>query len=233
MRSAPGWRSFIPTGRDIRFAVMQWLDRAVPSVCGGISVSTRQAELEELAARRPLTIVETAEEPFPEDRLVHFEQDFSMEHGWEGRVTGSAQVELRYALCNDAWVFGHTGQVVEARTNRSFTPVTRGSAVPRRLAMDHLDGIGFSLLTGRPGYRKNYYHFLTEKLPECLALLTAAIDAFGQLTLLLPDSDHPLETALVSEARRRFPDLPVRTIGLSEKVRCEAVVVHHAKRSRA
>ena len=78
--------------------------------------------------------------------------------------------------------------------------------------MDHLDGIGFSLLIGRPGYRKNYYHFLTEKLPECLALLTAAIDAFGRLTLLLPDSDHPLETALVSEARRRFPDLPVRTV---------------------
>lgn len=231
MRSAPSWRAFIPTGRDIRFAMMQWLDRTVPWLCAGISVSTRQAELEESAACNPLTIVETAEEAFPGDRLACFKQDFALEYDREGRVTGSAQLELRYAICNDVWVFGHTGQIVEARTNRSFTPVTRGSAVPRHLATDYLNGISFSLLTGRPGHRKNYYHFLTEKLPEHLALLSAAVDTFGQLTLLLPASDHPLETALVSEARRRFPDLPVRTVGLSEKVRCEAIVIHRTTRS--
>ena len=196
-----------------------------------MSLSTQQAEFEDLAACSSWTIVETAEGPFPEDWLARFEQDFALEYGREGRVTGSAQLELQYALCSDAWVLGHTGQVVEASTNRSITPVTRGSAVPRRLATHCLDGIAFSLLTGRPGYRKNYYHFLTEKLPEHLALLSAAVDAFGQLTLLLPASDHPLEIVLVSEAQRRFPDLPVRTVGLSEKVRCEALVIHRARRS--
>ena len=231
MRTAPAWRAGMPTSRDIRFAAMRWLDRKFPSVCRGISVSVQQAEFGELAACEPLTICESAARPFPEDWLARFERDFLLEHGTETRTPESAALELQYAICNDAWVLGHTGQIVDARTNRSITPVTRGSVLPRRLAADKLGGVGFSLLTGRPGYRKNYYHFLTQTIPEHLALLRAAVDAFGQLTLLLPDSDHPLEAALASEAVRRFPDLPVRRIGLSEKVRCEAVVMHRVRRS--
>ena len=231
MRVVPTWRAFLPTSRDVRFAIMQWLDREYPSVCTRISVSTKAADLEEFAACPPLAIVESAEESFGKAWLDRFNQDFAMELGMEGQVSESAKLELHYATCDDVWVFGHTGQVVEARTNGSFTPVSRGSSMPSLLKTRYLEGIGFSLLTGRPGHRKNYYHFLMEKLPEHLALLDAAVDTYGQLTLLLPTTDHPLETALVSEAQRRFPDLPVRRIGLSEKVRCEAVVIHRAIRS--
>ena len=70
-----------------------------------------------------------------------------------------------------------------------------------------------------------------ETLPEHLAALGAAVEAFGRLTLLLPATDHPLDAALVSEARRRFPGLPVRRVGTSEKLRCEAVVLHRMRRS--
>ena len=231
MRYAPRWRAFIPTSRQIRFSVTQRLERAAPGLCPIISLSTREAEFEALAARGPFTIVEAAEAPFPPEWMVRFEADFESELQSEGCVPATSELELQFALFEDAWVFGHTGQVVDARTNRSIKPVNRGSAVPGILAARRLDGIAFSLITGRPGYRKNHFHFLTEKIPEHLAALGAAVEAFGRLTLLLPATDYPLEGALVSEARRRFPDLPVRRVRMSEKLRCEAVVFHRVERS--
>ena len=231
MRYAPRWRAFIPTSRQLRFAVTQRLERAAPGLCPIISLSTREAEFEALAARGPFTIVEAAEAPFPPEWMARFEADFASELQREGHVPATSELELQFALFEDAWVFGHTGQVVDARTNRSIRPVNRGSAVPGILAARRLDGIAFSLLTGIPGYRKNYYHFLTEKIPEHLAALRAAVTTFGRLTLLLPATDHPLEAALASEARRRFPDLPVRRVRTSEKLRCEAVVFHRVERS--
>lgn len=231
MRYAPRWRAFIPTSRQIRFAVTKWLERAAPGLCPIISSSTREAEFETLAAREPIIIVEAAEAPFPPDWIARFALDFERELQNEGHVPETSELELQLALFEDAWVFGHTGQVVDARTNRSIRTVTRGSAVPGILAARRLDGIAFSLLTGVPGKRRNYFHFLMERLPEHLAALGAAVEAFGPLTLLLPATDHPLDSALVSEARRRHPELPVRRIRTSEKLRCEAVVFHRARRS--
>ena len=231
MRYAPRWRAFIPTSRQIRFAVTQRLERVAPGLCPIISLSTREADFETMAARRPLTLVEAAEAPFPPEWMALFEADFESELQRESHVPATSELELQFALFEDAWVFGHTGQVVDARTNRSIRPVSRGSAVPGILAVRRLDGIAFSLLTGVPGKRRNYYHFLMERLPEHLAALGAAVEAFGRLTLLLPATDHPLETALVSEARRRFPDLPVRRVRTSEKLRCEAIVFHRVERS--
>ena len=231
MRYAPRWRAFIPTSRQIRFAVTQRLERAAPALCPIISLSTREAEFEALAARGPFTIVEAAEAPFPPKWIAQFEADFISELQREGRVPATSELELQFALFEDAWIFGHTGQVVDVRTNRSIKPVKRGTAVPGILAARRLDGIAFSLLTGVPGKRTNYFHFLMERLPEHLAALGAAVEAFGRLTLLLPATDHPLEAVLVSEARRRHPELPVRRIRTSEKLRCKAVVFHRVRRS--
>lgn len=231
MRYAPRWRAFIPTSRQFRFAVTRRIERAAPSLCPLISLSTQEADFEALAARGPYTVVENAEAPFRQEWMARFEADFESEIQHERHVSATSKLELQFALFEDAWVFGHTGQVVDVSTNRSIRPVSRGSAVPGILRERRLDGIAFSLLTGVPGYRKNYYHFLMEKLPEHLATLGAAVEAFGRLTLLLPATDHPLEAALVSEARRRFPNLPARRVRTSEKLRCEAVVFHRMKRS--
>ncbi len=231
MRYAPRWRVFIPTSRQLRFAATQRLERVAPGLCPIISLSTRDADFDAMAAHGPFTIVEAAETPFPPKWMARFDLDFASELQRDGLVPAASELELQFALFEDAWVFGHTGQVVDARTNRSIRPVNRGSAVPGILSARQLDGIAFSLLTGVPGKRRNYYHFLMEKLPEHLAALQAAVTAFGRLTLLLPATDHPLEAALVSEARRRFPDLPVRRVRTSEKLRCEAVVFHRVERS--
>ena len=231
MRNVPRWRALVPTSRQLRFAVTQRLERAAPGLCPIISLSTREADFEALAARGPFTVVEAAEAPFPPEWMARFEADFASELQSEGHVPATSELELQFALFEDAWVFGHTGQVVDARTNRSIKPVSRGSAVPGILLARRFDGIAFSLLTGVPGKRRNYYHFLMERLPEHLAALGAAVEAFGRLTLLLPATDHPLEAALVSEARRRFPELPVRRVRTSEKLRCEAVVFHRVRRS--
>ena len=230
MRYAPRWRAFIPTSRQIRFAVTQRLERVAPGLCPIISLSTREADFETMAARGPFTVVEAAEAPFPPEWMARFEADFAWELQREGHVPATSELELQFALFEDAWVFGHTGQVVDARTNRSIRPVNQNSAVPGVLATRRLEGIAFSLLTGVPGKRRNYYHFLLEKLPEHLAALGAAVEAFGRLTLLLPATDHPLDAVLVSEARRRFPELPVRRVRTSEKLRCEAVVFHRVRR---
>ena len=231
MRTVPRWHPSIPTSRQIRFAVTQRLEQVAPGLCPIISLSTREADFEALAARGPYSVVEAAEAPFPPEWMARFEADFASEIHSEGEVPATSELDLQFALFEDAWVFGRSGQVVDVRSNRSIGPVNRGSAIPGILAARRLDGIAFSLLTGVPGKRRNYYHFLTEKIPEHLAALGAAVKRFGQLTLLLPATDHPLETALVSEARRRFPGLPVRRVRTSEKLRCEAVVFHRAQRS--
>ena len=230
MRVAPRWRAFVPTSRQIRFAVTLRLERVAPALCPIISLSTREADFEALAARGPFTVVETAEEPIPPEWIARYESDFVPDFQSGGRAATTSKLDLQFALFEDAWVLGHTGQVVDARTNRSIRPVNRNSAVPGILATRRLEGIAFSLLTGVPGKRRNYYHFLLEKLPEHLAALGAAVEAFGRLTLLLPATDHPLDAVLVSEARRRFPELPVRRVRTSEKLRCEAVVFHRVQR---
>ena len=231
MRSAPRWRAFIPTSREIRFAVTQRLERMAPALCPMISLSTRQAEFEALAARGPLTIVEAAETPLPPQRIARFETDFETELERESRISTTSQLELDYALFENAWVFGNCGQVVDASTNLSITPVNRRSAVPGILAARRLDGIAFSLITRRPGHRGNYHNFLTKRTPECLLALRAAVEEFGRLTLLVAEIEHPLNSTLIHEARRRFPDLPVRRVRKSEKVHCEAVVYHRVRRS--
>ena len=66
-----------------------------------------------------------------------------MELEREGRIPTTSQLELEYALFEDAWVFGNSGQVVDAGTNLSITPVNRRSAVPGILAARRLDGIAF------------------------------------------------------------------------------------------
>ena len=231
MRTAPRWHPSIPTSRQIRFAVTQRLEQVAPGLCPIISLSTREADFGALAARGPYSVVEAAEAPFSPAWMARFEADFVSELQSEGHVSATSELDLQFALFEDAWVFGHSGQVVDVHSNRSIRPVSRGSAIPGILAARRLDGIAFSLVTGVPGKRRNYYHFLTERIPEHLAALGAAVKRFGLLTLLLPATDHPLETALVSEARRRFPGLPVRRVRTSEKLRCEAVVFHRAQRS--
>ena len=231
MRHAPRWRPSIPTSRQIRFAVTQRLEQVAPGLCPIISLSTREADFETLAARGPCSVVEAAESPFPPEWMARFEADFETDRLRKGHVPASSELDLQFALFEDAWVFGHTGQVVDAHTNRSISSVSAKSARPGILAARQLDGIAFSLISGRPGRSNNYYHFVTEQMSEHLAVLETAVKAFGRLTLLLPTTDHPLESALVSEARRRFPDLPVRRVGRSEKVRCEAVVFHRVHRS--
>jgi len=203
----------------MRFAVTQRLERAVPGLCPLISLSTIEADFDALAASDTFTLVEAADPPFPSERVPYL--------GGKGR---NAKLELKIALFEDAWVFGHTGQVVDARSNRSIRELSRGAAVPGVLRSRRLDGVAFSLITGIPGKRRNYYHYLTEKLPEHLAALGAVVEAFGRPTLLLPSTDHPLDSALVSEARRLFPELPTRRVSTWEKLRCEAVAFFHVSR---
>ncbi len=231
MRSAPRWRAFIPTSREIRFAATRRFERMAPALCPMISLSTRQAEFETSAARGPSTLVEAAETPLPPRRIARFETDFEMELEREGRIPTTSRLELEYALFEDAWVFGNCGQVVDAGSNLSITPVSRRSAVPGILAARRLDGIAFSLITRRPGHRGNYHNFLTKRTPECLLALRAAVQEFGRLTILAPEIEHPLYSTLIDEVRRRFPYLPIRRVRKNEKIRCEGVVYHRVRRS--
>lgn len=93
MRSAPRWRAFIPTSREIRFAATQRFERMAPALCPMISLSTRQAEFEASAARGPSTIVEAAETPLPPERLARFETDFETELVREGRIPTTSRLE--------------------------------------------------------------------------------------------------------------------------------------------
>ena len=231
MKAKSRWRASIPTGRQIRFSVVKQLERAAPGICMQMGLITREADFASLATRGPLTKVESSETSFPPDWIQRFGASFQSEHRREGHVPIASELELQFALFEDVVVFGHTGQIVDVGTSRSIAPAHRGSTKPGLLFTQWLDGVAFSLLTGVPGKRRNYFHYLTEVLPEHLFALRSAIDTFGQLTLLLPTSDHPLDVALVSEARRLYPHLPVRRLRRSERLRCEAVVFHRVRRS--
>ena len=219
------------TSRQIRFTVAQQLERASPGLCSLVGLISREADFEALAKCGPFSVLETSETPLSAEWMSRFSVDFQLEYLREGSAPATSELELQFARFDDVWVFGHTGQVVDVGTRRSITPVHRGSTKPSLLRTQRLDGVAFSLLTGVPGRRRNYYHFVMETLPEKLAVLHLAVKSFGQLTLLLPESEHPLDTVLVSEARRQFPHLPVRMLPKSEKLRCEAVVVHRVRRS--
>lgn len=224
-------RSSMLTIRQCRFALAQQLARVSPGLCSLICLIVREAEFESLAKCGPFSVMETSETPFPAEWMSRFSASFKSECSREGRVRNTSELELQIALFRDAWVFGHTGQIVDAGSSLSITAVHRGSTKPGFLRTQRLDGIAFSLLGGVPGSRRNYYHFVVENLPERLAALRSAVEAFGQITLLLPESDHPLDTVLGSEARRLYPGLPVRKLKRCEKLRCEAVVVHRVRRS--
>ena len=210
---------------------MRRLELVMPSLCLSMGSVTREADFGASAKCGPLTVVEAPEAPLPAEWMRRFSAEFELEHRREGDVSATSELELQVAMFRDVWVFGHTGQIVDTGTGRSITPVHRGSTMPGLLRARRLDGVAFSLFTGVPGKRRNYYHFLMESIPEKLEALRLAVEAFGHLTLLLPTSDHPLDVALVSEARRQFPGLPVQQLRKSERLRCESVVFHRVRRS--
>ena len=232
MRSAPRWRSWIPTIRQIRYTILQGLDRLLPkSICRVISLSTQQGEFSSMAAISTLTVTESSDSPFPAEWMNRFLSAFEVENRLSGRVASTSELQIRLASFENALILGHSGQIIDAQTNLSISPVGRGLSIPGFLRTAYLDGAAFSLITGRPGSHKNYYHFLTEQIPEYLEALGIAVSEFGSLTLLLPDTHHPLEAKLSSEARRRYPTLPVRYVQVSEKVLCKTVVSFHVQRS--
>ena len=152
----------------------------------------------------------------------------------KARSSGAAGSSCASRVFEDAWVHGHNGQVVDAATNRSISPVGRNSARPAFLAARQLDDLAFSLIPTRPGpaRKHNYFHYLVERLPEHLIVLRALVEEFGRVTVLLPSEEHPFDTVLAREIERRFPDLPTLRVGRHEKYRCKAVAFHRVRRSR-
>ena len=222
MRTRPRWRAFIPTMRVLRFNVFSWLEPHLPSACEYVSMCTRTADFASLHKGDVLQFRDVAEEPFSADSMAQYSDDFEAEyrHPRVGYVADTSVWRWRYGVLKNVWVYGHSGQVVDAASFVSLTPVHHGTCRPRRLAVRRHDGLALNFLS----VPRHYYHYMFEFLPKCLTALEKVRSQFNSATILFPLQGEPFGEVVLSEIKSRYPEFPILRVGDHEKVTCSSLL---------
>ncbi|MEM9781992.1 MAG: glycosyltransferase family 61 protein [Pseudomonadota bacterium] len=224
MRSAPKWRAFLPTGRQIRFALTQALARTVPALARRWNLHLQEgawdAAMQESMQRWDLR----ADRPLPDSAVADIKRHFVLEMqqcGGDPHADPRTVIELR--RFGPSLVFGHSGQAVERASGLSITQVDRNKARPARLGRTEIVGTCLNLLDVRPG-KQQYYFFYIKQFEYRWKAAGAAAALGTPVTALLSPTKKANELAFRAMLGRRFPTLIQRIVEPDEAIACDSLL---------
>ncbi|MEM6972414.1 MAG: glycosyltransferase family 61 protein [Pseudomonadota bacterium] len=224
MRSAPKWRAFVPTGRQIRFAAMRWVAALSPSLAHRwhLHLSMGGWELAETTTIKRWDL--KAERPLPHPLVEGIEAEFALDMQVCGGVCHAdprTMIELR--RFGPALVFGHSAQAVDRASGLSITAVNRNQARPARLRETRIEGLCLNLLDVRPG-KQQYYFFYIKQFEYRWKAAGAAAALDQPVTVLLSPTTKANELAFRAMLAKRYPALKQRVVATDACIACDGLL---------
>lgn len=224
MRVAPRWRAFLPTSRQIRFALTRWLDRIVPGLMRRGNLHVREGDWRALASGDAMRWTKVSEDPLPEATAAEQSGIFALEQERSGSFHRGAAWHFEMAEFARTDVLTHSGQLIEPGSGLSLTPVHRNTARPARLVADVQYGPTISFVP--PRTTRNYYHFVIEETVLMRDILDRACQRHHKLTALVRQDPPAFEAAYREAIRQRYPGLSFREVPADRRIACAPLVAH-------
>ena len=223
MRYAPKWRGWLPTSRQIRFAIQSRVAAAVPGVAARFDYYPRSstgADLEPYLIDRWEASSSAA---ITEQERVFLEMQAQLEIDHAKKIHRSGHAVVSTYLLPNCHVLGSTGAVVMRDEKMMVGDPTRNSRRFSMLRERKVEGPCMLAVGTRAGYR-HYYNWLVGDMTYRRPALDRIVSRFPQLTLLVRGNRPGFQRAAHDELCRRHAGLRIEEIDPGEKVACEALV---------
>lgn len=224
MRVAPRWRSFLPTSRQIRFALTRWLDRIVPGLMRRGNLHVREGDWHTLASGPVVQWTRASADLISEQVGNNLAGTFGLEQDRCGAFHRGAAWHFELAEFARAEVLTHSGQLVEPGSGLSLTPVHRNTARPARLARDTVVGPTISFVP--PRSTRNYYHYVIEETVLMRDALDRAFERHDQLTALVRQEPPAYEAAYRAALLQDYPGLTFYAVPADRRIACAPLIAY-------
>lgn len=224
MRQAPKWRSFLPTGREIRFMANGYLCRNFPKLSQRINLHMKEADwslLDNLWLER---WEEVTGDPLSQAEVEKYRAIFSHETVSCSVLHDRGDWQFEVAELKDAEVLTHTGQVVDPSTGFSLSAVNRLSIKPAKLSKASMEGPVVSLIQTRK--KRNYFHFSIEENVHTVAVLEKICERHKAVTALIRPAPNAMEKLFHEFLLKRFPGVKLVEVEDGKRLRCRNLIAH-------
>lgn len=236
MRAAPKWRSFVPTSREIRFALTRKIEKAAPALSHRLNLFHEQGDWDHLSAQIISSKTEYGDTVLTCSDIstinAHFDRDISL-----NQSASCTEIYSQYdlGLFHDAYVMGHSGQAVDRNTGLSISPVNKNSARPALLRDTFLEEPAINLIFHR-AHRQQYYHFMLERVPQYIWGISAAVQAYDTPHLLFHKTNKKNELEFRNYVKSNFPNCHILEAQGNERFFCKTLLqprFFYSRRERA
>lgn len=208
----------LPTGRDLRFALLRAFSATAPALAARSNVFTAEADWSTVASE----IIEP--EPRRSERMLseadqrRLSRSLTRELQQCGEIHRDSVWRYEVGVFDDAMVLGHNGQAVETPTKTSITPVDRKMARAAVLSERRIEGIALNFVHRRDGL-PNYFHLLTHRMVMQRDLIEICLERFdAPITVLVRKNGSSVESVFRREIERRFPRVRIDEVEPNERV---------------
>lgn len=224
MRQAPKWRSFLPTGRELRFQVNGFLSRKLPALSAKLNLHMVEADWASLDSLWFERWEEKTGDPLSQAEVDKYSAIFSHENGACGVLHDRGDWTFELVELRQADVLTHTGQVIEPISGSSLSAVNRLSVKPAKLNMAMIEGPVVSLIQTRK--KRNYFHFTIEENVHTAAVLEKISARYETVTALIRSGPNAMESVFLNYLKERFPGVQFVEVADDQRLRCQSLIAH-------
>ncbi len=221
-RSAPAWRSFVPTYRQLRFSFYQMLQKRAPQLARRLNLYMVGGNPKALASEIIAEWSETSDTLVSPEEEKFLAQIAKQEMKTCGCIHTFAHRDYQVYKYENVGVFGRTGQIVLLDKGVSLSPVFRNSTrIAPLLRRRHISGAVISAVGINS---RNYYHFMLERSLDRLQLIERIADREPErITVLRRPNRSAYELAFYDELAKRYPQINYEEVRPHDLVSCDTL----------
>ncbi|KZL18779.1 hypothetical protein PsAD2_02295 [Pseudovibrio axinellae] len=225
MRKAPKWRSWLPTGRQLRFSMQSSLVRNVPSIGYRYNYFQDDANLQRAPNKLLLTTHETSARDLPIELRSFFQEHGALEQSrYPLPITQAGHTKLRLYKLAETLVLGSTGATVLKAQHRQIEAAAPNTMRFAKLKDRTIETAAINMLGMAAGHR-HYYHFLCDVVFPLLFLLEHLEPRSFPIKVLVREKLPEFQREFYAHLARTLPRLTIEECKANERVHCK--VLYH------
>ncbi|WP_310621073.1 glycosyltransferase family 61 protein [Flexibacterium corallicola] len=224
MRQAPKWRSWFPTGREIRFFIQSTIAKLFPTLALRYNFVLKQMDWDQVDQTEALSWADYSEVSLSEE-LHDFLQDFgdNEKQRTGGKTPKSAHLFARVYEFKNVYVLGHTGSNLLKDERCQVEALSKNTMRFQTMKDRHIKGYCLNLL-GVPKGHRHYYFFHCLFMPSFLQFLDGFSSRYEKLTILVREDLSGFQKTFYKQIESWKPNVRFEIINTTERVLCDELV---------